>query len=114
MATGTNSVEGALVSWCVKDRCDRYTDATPKRAIEAAWRGVLLFPIGTIPTRARLEIKNAQGTVVEEAPLQPGATMSYRQALRKGTYTVALTATWKDREATWVFALKVPASRPPV
>jgi hypothetical protein len=108
MATGTDSVAGVLASSCVKDRCDRYPGAAPKRFIEAAWRGVVLFTVGEIPTRAHAELRNAKGIVVQDIPLNPGITMSFHQDVKKGTYTVTLVAKWKDREGTWLFGLKVP------
>lgn len=109
MATGTDSVEGVLTSSCIKGQCDRYPGVAPKRFIEAAWRGVVLFTIGETPKRAQATIRNGKGDIVQQIPLQPRTTMSFRQDLKKGTHTVTLTAAWKDREGTWVFGLKVPA-----
>jgi len=107
MFAGVDSVVGVLTRWCVGDDCTRGT-RRPSRYLKGDPAGFVYFAVASAPAAARVEVRRGK-KVVGRGSLRPGTSMAYALDVPPGRYVVTLIATWKGREARWVFGLTGPS-----
>lgn len=105
MQAGTDWQRGRLVSFCAEGRCTTDGDVDPPR-FRASEQDLVLFVVGARPSAGRVEVRRPSGRVVDERDLAPSTSMAYALPPGRGRFVLALTATWDEREARWVFGLR--------
>lgn len=106
---GSDMALGAVVSWCLRDRCERRS-VRPTRTVATLPGEFMMFILEKAPAAARTEVKlPGPGSAIVE-PLRPSTSMASRAPSEPGRYLVSLVAEWEGAQARWVFAVSVAES----
>ena len=106
LQSGTAYQNGALVQFCAGSSCRQ---GTGKPARAQATPDPLLFIIDRVPLTAQVQVTHAgAATPSDTRALHVGSMMLYAPTVRAGSYVVRLSATWKDGNGSWVFAISIP------